>query len=94
MSNEEAKFKHSKRIHAKETHIKKQVGIAKSNGMDVKEPHKLAKHNAMDCGVPNCPMCSSPRKLYREETIQEKSHKQKEIHDVHQYNEKNTRFEV
>lgn len=81
MSKEEDKIKHSKRLHADETHIKKQVKIAKAFGMDVKEPHKLVKHNALDCGVPNCPVCSSPRKLYKEETKQEKSHKQRKLHD-------------
>ena len=78
MSHEHHREQRSKRIHQKETHIAKQVKIAKSYGLDVKEPHKLAKHNALDCGVPNCPMCSSPRKTNNEETIQEKRFKQTE----------------
>jgi hypothetical protein len=38
----------------------------------VDEPHKFAKHHAMDCGNPKCPVCSNPRKLYKELSIQEK----------------------
>jgi hypothetical protein len=53
-------------------HIKKQVKIAKAAGVHVDEPHKFAKHHAMDCGNPKCPVCSNPRKLYKELSIQEK----------------------
>ena len=73
MSKQEDRDKHSSRLHADDTAIKKQVKIAKVHGIEIKEPHKLAKHHALDCGVPNCPMCSSPRKTYKEPTIQEKS---------------------
>jgi hypothetical protein len=71
MSNSEDKEKHSERRHRTENVIKKQVKIAKSKGLQVEEPHKLAKHHALDCGIPNCPLCSSPRKR-GELTIQEK----------------------
>ena len=73
MSKQEDRDKHSSRLHADDTAIRKQVKIAKVHGIEIKEPHKLAKHHALDCGVPNCPMCSSPRKTYKEPTIQEKS---------------------
>jgi len=79
MSTEYDKFKHSKRIHADETAIKKQMKIAKSHGIEVKEPHKLAKHHATNCGQPNCVMCGNPRKVFKEETIQEKRFKQVEV---------------
>jgi hypothetical protein len=79
MSKEEDKLKHSKRIHAKETAVKKQTKIAKAYGMDVKEPHKFAKHHAMDCGTPECLMCGNPRKTQKEETIQEKRAKQMKV---------------
>jgi hypothetical protein len=79
MSTEQDKIKHSKRIHADETAIKKQVKIAKSHGIEVKEPHKLAKHHALDCGRPGCTMCGNPRKIWKEETIQEKRFKQHEV---------------
>jgi hypothetical protein len=73
MSKQEDRDKHSSRLHADDTAIRKQVKIAKAHGIEIKEPHKLVKHHALDCGVPNCPMCSSPRKTYKEPTIQEKS---------------------
>lgn len=79
MSNEEDKLKHSKRIHARDTAIKKQTKIAKAHGIEVKEPHKFAKHHALDCGTPGCLMCGNPRKLYKEETIQEKRFKQSKV---------------
>jgi hypothetical protein len=72
MSNEESKVKHSKRIHKTETAVKKQVDIAKQYGMPVKEPHRLAKKHALNCGDPNCVMCGNPRKFFKEKTIQEK----------------------
>ena len=61
MSDEQSKIKHSKRLHKDENAIAKQVKIAKSHGVPVDEPHRLAKHHAMDCGVPNCGLCSNPR---------------------------------
>lgn len=79
MSDDQSKIKHSKRLHKESTAIAKQVNIAKSHGMDVKEPHKFAKHHALDCGRPNCLLCSSPRRTRNEETIQERRFNQKEI---------------
>ena len=83
MSKDQDKFKHSKRLHKDHTAIEKQLKIAKSHGIAnkvVEEPHRLAKHHAMDCGVPNCPMCSNPRhnKTVKDHlTIQEKRDLQK-----------------
>ena len=76
MSHEEAKFKHSKRLLKDQNAIQKQVKIAKSHGVPVGNPHMFAKHHALDCGQPNCVMCASPRKIWGEETIQEKRAKQ------------------
>lgn len=78
MSHEFDKEKHSKRLHQEEAAIAKQVKIAKSKGMDVKEPHKLAKHHALDCGQPGCMLCGNPRKVFKEKTIQEKRFEQTE----------------
>jgi hypothetical protein len=72
MSHDDAKIKHSKRLHDDETHIKKQVKIAKAHGIPVTEPHKLNKRHVMNCGNPNCVMCGNPRKVFGEKTIQEK----------------------
>jgi len=83
MSTDQDKFKHSKRLHKDHVAIEKQLKIAKSHGIAnkvVEEPHRLAKHHAMDCGVPNCPMCSNPRhnKTVKDHlTIQEKRDLQK-----------------
>ena len=82
MSDEDSKVKHSKRLHASESAIAKQLKIAKQHGVPQRliedEPHRFAKHHAMDCGNPKCPTCSSPRKLSGERTIQEKRFLQEE----------------
>jgi hypothetical protein len=77
MSTEADKFNHSKRLQKNENAVKKQVKIAKAHGLTdkdkaVKEPHRLEKHHAMDCGQPNCMLCSNPRRVWNELTIQEK----------------------
>ena len=79
MSDEDQKVKHSKRIQQKNNYIQKQVGIAKAHHVPVEEPHMFAKHAAMNCGVPECPMCANQRKLRKEKTIQEKRFEQKEL---------------
>lgn len=73
MSDTESKDAHSLRIHKTGVHIEKQRKIAKQAGHDkyVKEPHRLAKHHAMDCGNPQCLLCSR-EKVFKEPTIQEK----------------------
>jgi hypothetical protein len=73
MSDTESKEAHSWRIHKTNVQIEKQRKIAKQAGHDkyVKEPHRLAKHHALDCGNPKCIMCSSG-KVFNEPTIQEK----------------------
>jgi len=79
MSFETDKEKHSKRIQQKDRHIQRQVNHYrmlwpndyKNNG-HVKEPHRLAKRNAFNCGDPTCIFCMNPRKAFKERTIQEK----------------------
>jgi hypothetical protein len=75
------KAKHQQRLQQKENHIKKQYKIAKTNGANsryLKEPHRLAKHNAMDCGTPNCRLCGNRRRVWEEKTIQELKFEQTE----------------
>ena len=77
MSTEEDKFKNSKRRLKDENAVKKQTKIAKAHGLTdkdkaVKEPHRMAKHHAMDCGQPGCMLCGNPRKIFKELTQQEK----------------------
>ena len=82
MSNEDFKIKHSKRMQQKTNHIKRQYKIAKNYGhvMYLKQPHRLAKHRAMDCGTPECVLCGNPRRTFEELTIQEKRFNQRKIY--------------
>lgn len=77
MSAEETKIKHSKRIHAKETAVKRQAKIAKAYGIQVKEPHVYAKHHVVEDNFERKVL--NPRKKYGEETIQEKRAKQDKV---------------
>lgn len=78
MSNELAKFLGSRRRHKTDVKIARQVQIAKQHGLTnrdkaVKEPHRMAKHHAMDCGNPDCYLCGNPRKTHKDRlTAQEK----------------------
>lgn len=77
MANELAKYLNSRRRQKDENAINRQVKIAKAHGLTnkdraVKEPHRLAKHHAMDCGQPGCMLCGNPRKIFKERTAQEK----------------------
>jgi hypothetical protein len=75
MSDSKSRDDHSKRLYADEVKIKKQLRIAKQKGMHdtnmVKQPHRMAKRHAMDCGNPSCGLCGNPRKLFKELTHQE-----------------------
>jgi hypothetical protein len=64
MSKEEDKLKHGNRLHRAWTAIKRQLKIAKSKDHTkyIDQPHRLAKHHAMDCGQPHCVLCGNPRK--------------------------------
>ena len=77
MSNETAKFLNSRRRHKTDVAIARQVKIAKSHGTynlaNLQQPHRLAKHHAMDCGNPHCYLCGNPRKTHKDKlTAQEK----------------------
>ena len=75
MANEFAKFKNSSRGHKTEVAIARQLKIAKAHGntSDVKQPHRLSKRHAMDCGNPACYLCGNPRKTHKDRlTAQEK----------------------
>jgi hypothetical protein len=80
MSHEIDKEQHSKRIYQKEVKINKQLKIAKASGNQkyITQPHRLIKHHAMDCGVPNCVMCANPRRTFGEKTMQERRFDQTE----------------
>jgi hypothetical protein len=86
MSREEDKIKHGTRIQRAWNSIKRQLKIAKSHGNPVDEPHRLAKHRAMDCGQPHCNLCGNPRhnktvKGKDKLTVQERRNNQKNNDD-------------
>lgn len=78
MANELAKYLNSRRRHQDENAVKRQVKIARQHGLTdrdlaIKEPHRMAKHNAMDCGQAGCHMCGNPRHTHKDGlTTQEK----------------------
>jgi hypothetical protein len=77
MANELAKYLNSRRRQKDENAVKKQLKIAKQHSLGfydkkVKEPHRMSKHHAMDCGQPGCILCGNPRKIFKERTTQEK----------------------
>ena len=80
MSNESDKIKNSSRRFKDELAIKKQSKIAKQHHLpgtnlspQEKQPHRLIKHHAMDCGNPECYLCGNPRKTHKDKlTTQEK----------------------
>jgi hypothetical protein len=78
MSNETAKFLNSRRRHKNDVAVARQVRIAKQHGLGfydkaIKEPHRLAKHHAMDCGNKECYICGNPRRSHKDKlTAQEK----------------------
>ena len=78
MANELAKYLNSRRRHKDETAVKKQLKIAKQHGVVhndkvAKQPHRLSKHHAMDCGNPKCGLCGNPRHIHKDSlTAQEK----------------------
>lgn len=72
MSNVDAKIKHSIRIGKTKAKINKQVKIAKAYGIKIDEPNRFSKKHATNCGNPKCWLCSNPRKLFKERTLQER----------------------
>ena len=83
MSDQEQKDKRSRRQHQEQSAIKKQLKIANQHKIPGtiseidNEPHRLAKHHAMDCGNPDCALCGNPRHIHKQGTTkQEKSFEQ------------------
>lgn len=77
MANDFAKFKNSRRRAKTDRAIARQVKIARShhsfNSVNIRQPHRLAKHHAMDCGNSECYLCGNPRKTHKDRlTAQEK----------------------
>lgn len=91
MANELAKYLNSRRRQKDDNAIARQLKIARQHGLTssdkaVKQPHRMAKHKAMDCGNPECFMCGNPRKTHKDKlTAQEKRIYQNvdAIRDIH-----------
>jgi len=76
MANELAKYLNSRRRQKDENAVKKQLKIAKQHSIGfydkkVKEPHRMVKHHAMDCGNPECYLCGNPRKTHKDKLTQQ-----------------------
>ena len=87
MSDENSKFKNSRRRLSDETAIQKQMSIAKGYGYHkldsgmskspfMTQPHRHNKTKMFNCGDPKCYMCGNPRKFFKEKTMQEKRFEQ------------------
>lgn len=65
--------KKAKRLQRTANVIKKQMRIAKAFGLThlLKQPHRLAKHHALDCGNPKCQVCHSD-KIFNKPTLQDR----------------------
>lgn len=80
MSTARDRIRRSSRLHQEKNAIRRQIQIARDHGMmeskSVQQPHRLAKHHAMNCGNPRCVFCSNPRRIWKEKTLQEKKAEQ------------------
>ena len=78
MANELAKYLNSRRRLKDDNAVARQLKIARQHGLTGRDkvatqPHRLAKHHAMDCGRPGCHMCGNPRHIHKDGlTAQEK----------------------
>lgn len=87
MSHEVFKFLHSRRmLHTKNATIR-QKKIASAHGIKVDEEssHYFHKKHALACGNSGCVICSNPRKIWGEKTIQEKSIEQRALYREEEY---------
>ena len=97
MTHESDKLKAGERRQRDENAVNRQVRIAKQHGLGfddlaIREPHRLAKHHAMDCGNPDCFLCGNPRKTHKDKlTAQEKRMYQdtEAVRDRHSNGKKN-----
>ena len=78
MSNDLAKFINSKRRHKTDVAVARQVKIAVASHnptltprRDIRQPHRLHKRHAMDCGNPQCFLCGNPRKTHKDKLTQQ-----------------------
>ena len=83
MSTPDEREKRNHRLQQDENVIARQVKISKSSLDGVHAPeHSFVKRHSTNCGDPGCHMCGNPRKFFKEETMQERSHKQDKFWDA------------
>lgn len=87
MSNAQEKAKNSFRRYKDEVAVKKQLKIAKQNGFHfhdqmIKQPHRLTKHHAMDCGNPGCYVCGNPRKTHKDKLTAQEHRLFQDVDDI------------
>lgn len=76
MSNNQARFINSRRRHKNDLAIARQLKIVRQHhipgtirSMPERQPHRLVKHHAMDCGNPGCWLCGNPRKTHGKDRL-------------------------
>jgi hypothetical protein len=87
MSDEGSKMANSKRRYRDEVAIKRQLKILRSNKhasdrmiqKDERQPNRLSKHHAMDCGNPLCYICGNPRKTHKDKLTQQEKRMYQDI---------------
>jgi hypothetical protein len=67
-------LKRAKRRRLTTNAINKQKRIAKDAGLGDrnKQPHRYAKSHSLGCKIPGCVMCSNPRRVWKQKTLQER----------------------
>lgn len=82
MEDDSVELKRARRRRHTQNAINKQKRIAKTsmwNHSHADQPHRWAKHHALDCGQSRCVVCGNPRKIWKQRTLQEKRALQNEI---------------
>jgi hypothetical protein len=85
MSDSNDRERHSKRLHQEQTAVNRQLKIAKQHGLGEKfedQPHRLAKHHAMDCGNPQCPLCGNPRRTHKDPLTAQEKRQQQDLDNI------------
>lgn len=79
----EDSLKRLQRRRQKKNHIKKQYKLLELyscyDGIEI-QPHRFHKTKSLNCGNPNCMMCSNPRKIFGELTMQERKFNEIDVH--------------
>lgn len=76
MEDDVLELKRGRRRRLTTNAINRQKRIAKNsvwhNNKLLEQPHRMAKHHALDCGRSRCHVCGNPRRLFKQRTLQER----------------------